>query len=89
MGHNNKHINHPMEITIKEKFVPTEFGWVSHKTPPTNHNSVVVLLWLENEKIYQEMIGFYEDQEWHLSDVDDDDYEVLGWFPFPYTPHNH
>jgi hypothetical protein len=76
-------------IQIKEKFIPTEFGWISAKTPPVNHNNVVVLVWLKNETLYQEVIGFYDSNEWNLSNVDDEDYEVQGWFPFPYTPHNH
>lgn len=76
-------------IQIKEKFIPTEFGWISEKTPPVNHNNVVVLVWLKNETLFQEVIGFYESNEWHLSCVDDEDYEVKGWFPLPYTPHNH
>ena len=75
-------------IQIREKFIPTEFGWISAKTPPVNHNNVVVLVWLINETLYQEVIGYYESDEWHLSN-DDEDYEVQGWFPFPYTPHNH
>jgi len=70
-------------------FIATECGWVSPKTPPTNHNNVVVLLWLENEELYQEIIGFYEDNEWILNDADDTNYSVCGWFPYPYTPHNH
>ena len=76
-------------IQIKEKFIPTEFGWISEKTPPVSHNNVVVLVWLKNETLFQELIGFYEGDKWHLSNVDDEDYEVQGWFPFPYTPHNH
>lgn len=76
-------------IQIKAKFIPTEFGWISVKTPPINHNNVVVLVWLKNETLFSELIGFYESDEWHLSAVDDTDYEVQGWFPFPYTPHNH
>jgi len=76
-------------IQIKEKFIPTEFGWISEKTPPVNHNNVVVLVWLKNEKLFQELIDFYESNKWHLSYVNDKDYEVKGWFPFPYTPHNH
>jgi len=73
----------------KEEFKPTEFGWVSVKTPPTNHNNIVVLVWLKNETLYQELIGFYEHNEWHLDGVDDTDFEIKGWFPYPYTPHNH
>lgn len=76
-------------IQIKEKFIPTEFGWISSNTPPVNHNNVVVLVWLKNETLFQEIIGFYEESKWHLSDIDDEDYEVQGWFPYPYTPHNH
>jgi len=76
-------------IQIKEKFIPTEFGWISSKMPPENHNNVVVLVWLKNETLFQELIGFYEDNKWYLSDIDDEDYEVQGWFPYPYTPHNH
>jgi|GEM_PF-4231890 len=76
-------------IKINERFIPAEFGWVSPKTPPTNHNSVVVLVWLKNEKVYQELIGFYESDNWVLYMVDDTDYEIHGWFPFPYTPNNH
>ncbi len=76
-------------IQIKVKFIPTEFGWISVKTPPVNHNNVVVLVWLKNETLFQELIGYYESDEWNLSNIDDTDYEVQGWFPFPYTPHNH
>lgn len=76
-------------IQIKEKFIPTEFGWISPKTPPTHHNNVVVLVWLKNETLYQELIGYYESKKWALSRVDDEDYEIQGWFPYPYTPHNH
>ncbi len=75
-------------IQIREEFIPTEFGWISAKTPPVNHNNVVVLVWLINEKLYKEVIGYYLSDEWNLSN-DYEDYEVQGWFPFPYTPHNH
>lgn len=72
-----------------KKFIPTECGWVSNRTKPVNHNNVVVLLWLKNETHYQEIIGFYEKKQWHIDHVDDTDYEVIGWFPIPYTPDNH
>lgn len=76
-------------IQIKEKFIPTEFGWISVKTPPVNHNNVVVLVWLKNETLYQELICFFENGNWELTGVDDEDYEIQGWYPLPYTPHNH
>lgn len=78
-------------ITIKEKFIPTEFGWVSPKTPPSNHNNVVVLIWFNG--LYFEKMGFFEDEDWIVYDLDNDmresAYEIQGWFPIPYTPHNH
>lgn len=76
-------------MDIQEKFNPTEFGWVSVKTPPVNHNSVVVLVWMKTHKLYTEVIGYYEENEWEVRDVDDNDFEIQGWFPYPYTPHNH
>lgn len=71
-----------------EEFIPTNFGWISRKTPPTNNNDVVVLIWLTDEELFVEDIGFYEANEWHLRDYDNDSFEVKGWFPYPYTPHN-
>ena len=73
-----------------EDFIPAEFGWVSSKTPPINHNKVVVLAFLNTEKIYDEVLGFHVHGKWHLLDIDNlEDYEIHGWFPYPYTPHNH
>lgn len=69
-------------------FKPTEFGWVSPKTPPVNHNDVVVLLWLVFDETYHESIGYFENGKWYINEAYDD-YEIQGWFPYPYTPHNH
>ncbi len=76
-------------MQIKEKFIPTNFGWISEKTPPVNHNNVVVLIWLKNDKIFDETIGYYQGNQWQLSNFNETDYEVKGWYPYPYTPHNH
>jgi hypothetical protein len=78
-----------MGIIIKENFNPQEFGWVSEKTPPTNHNQVVVLVWLQDETLYKEVLGFYESGDWSLYNIEDENFEIQGWFPYPYTPHNH
>lgn len=75
---------------VKEyNFIPTEFGWVSVTTPPINHNDVVVLVWKKNIKMYQEVIGYYENDQWVIGGIDDTDFEIHGWFPYPYTPNNH
>jgi hypothetical protein len=74
---------------MNEKFIPTECGWVSPKTPPVNHNNVVVLLLIENNEIYHETIGYYADDEWSFRDLGYEIDTVVGWFPIPYTPHNH
>jgi len=73
-----------------EDFIPTEFGWVSSKTPPINHNKVVVLVWHKTDELYLEELGYYEHEKWQLdNDNNINDYEIHGWFPYPYTPHNH
>jgi hypothetical protein len=71
-----------------KKFIPTQSGWVSPKTPPVNHNSVVVLVYEDN--IYYELIGYHEEGEWHIYHMDDETKEgkVCGWFPIPYSPNN-
>ena len=45
---------------MEKKFIPTECGWVSAKSPRVNHDKVVVLVWCPNEEIYDEAIGYYE-----------------------------
>ena len=74
---------------MNEKFIPTECGWVSPKTPPVNHNNVVVLLWVHDDEIYDEAIGYYADGKWNFRDLGYGIDKVVGWFPIPYTPHNH
>jgi hypothetical protein len=71
-----------------EKFVPISFGWVSEKTPPQNHNNVVILGYDKENDLYYEFIGYYEYDDWIINDSFKE-FEVKGWFPFPYTPHNH
>lgn len=73
---------------MSKEFIPGEYGWVSQDTPPVNHNTVVVLLWLINEQVYQEVFGFYEKGKWFLRGVDDDEFDIKGWFAYPFTPNN-
>jgi len=80
-------------MTKSKEFIPTEFGWVSHETPPTEENrDVVVLVWCPFEEMYLERIGYFGNQKWNIlsikDDVEPDNFEVRGWFPYPYTPHN-
>ena len=70
----------------KEKFIPAKYGWVSPITPPTVHNNVVVLIFDKPNELYIEVLGYYADGAWQLDY--DEDYEIRGWFPYPYTPHN-
>ena len=72
-------------VRLKEKFIPTQFGWVSEKTPPNNHNGVVVLIFSDN--IYLERIGFYEGGEWCIDELEEHD-KICGWSPYPYSPDN-
>ena len=74
---------------MNQKFIPTECGWVSTKTPPVNHNNVVVLLWIHDDEIYDEVIGYYADAKWNLPDLGYGIDKVMGWFPIPFTPNNH
>lgn len=74
---------------MESKFIPTECGWVSPKTPPVNHNNVVILLWCHFDEIYDEVIGYYEDGKWIFKSPGYNMDKVVGWFPIPYTPHNH
>ena len=80
------------DVIIKEKFIPSKFGWISKDTPPQSHNDVVVLIWLKSEELYTELFGYYESGRWELKDestLTDIEYEISAWFPYPYTPHNH
>lgn len=77
-----------IKFEIKEYFIATNFGWLSPNTPPVNHNKVVVLVWLEDEKVFQDVFGFFENNSWHLEELSDTGYEILGWFPYPYSPDN-
>jgi hypothetical protein len=74
---------------MDEKFIPTECGWVSPKTPPVNQNNVVVLLWCPENEIYDEVIAYYESDKWQFFSREYNFDKVVGWFPIPYTPHNH
>ena len=72
---------------MRNKFIPTECGWVSEKTPPTHHNNVVILIFDADDNMYMEVIGFYDDC-WEL-DKEYQGWIVKGWIPIPYTPNNH
>lgn len=72
---------------MKGKFIPTNCGWVSEKTPPQNHKNVVLLGYHKEDEMYYEFIGYYENGKWDLP-TDYEDCEVRGWFPIPYSPNN-
>ena len=73
---------------IRKKFIPTDYGWISEKTPPQDNYNIVLLLYNNFEEIFMEFIGYYENNKWHCNEDEFSDCEVLGWIPLPYNPDN-
>lgn len=76
----------------KEKFIPTNYGWISPHNHPVNHFNVVLLIFIKKDNMYKEMIGYFYENKWEFEYSEDEDakesYEVKGWFPLPYNPDN-
>jgi hypothetical protein len=77
-----------MRKIAKQKFIATNYGWVSPLTPPVNHNQVVVLVFSTNNDLFLERLGYYENGEWEIYDDEFKDFIIYGWFPYPFSPDN-
>jgi hypothetical protein len=62
------------------------YGWISPKSPPSNNNDVVVLIWNSNEELFHPVFGYYENKKWRLANGDRSNIDVKGWLNLPYYP---
>lgn len=68
-------------------FKAENHGWISSNNHPNNVRDVVVLIYDNEEEVYHQVMGYYENK-WFLRFEETDNYKVIGWFPIPYSPNN-